>query len=269
MLSGMSRARCIVCALILFCFIAALSGARHLSSSRRLAVSLGPGKDVLVVFLDGVPSRSLVASFLEVASVPESVRFMCWTSTSWSDPITDVRPKGEAPAEAFILAVSVRLDAISGFDETMREALRDTRGVICSHRVPVAMRFEKKRSQMAASLRRCVVPRPASSYAEGVSFSVPDRRVLGFRRDLFPILESWCSSPVCDVLLGEVCARVGITVSAFPRCVATISRAPSEDAFSAQDLRSSLVTAALVTQKDAGFIDVSAPDGDLALVHAR
>jgi hypothetical protein len=251
---------------------------RKRESALRASTGVGrlwarPGQETLVIFSDGVPSRSLVADYLEVASTPESLRFMCWTSSHWNDPVTDVRPRGLV-TEKSVIAVSVGLDPVPGFDEVARGAIASEEGrdALFSHFVPKAMRFEKNRGSIPARLQRYIVPMAASIQARGLSFAVPDRRLLVFPGGLADILVPWCPSACCDVLLGEVLAREGVSLLPLPKCAFTAAVSPtavSSKRLSAQELRAVLVTAALVTHRDSVYINVLAPDSVLALVHAR
>ena len=227
-----------------------------------------PGKELLVIFIDNIPTRSVVASFLEVARLPESLRFMCYTSSKWSDPILGVRPRGKI-FENYVLAVTTSLDVVPDFDVVVRETLDGAKTpTLFSHRIPKAMKFEKSRSYLPTNLQRCVVPRVASAYTNGASFIIPDRRILAFKRSLVDILAVWCDSPVCEVLLGEVCTRENIIVEPLPKCVATTaSELKRKDSFTPEELRSSLVSATLLTEKDVGLINAYSSNEVLSLVY--
>jgi len=245
-----------------------------------------PGDEVLVIFMDAIPTIGVISSFLEAASRPQSLRFMYFASTTWdiSDLLPRARPRG-AVTEAFVFATVCAVDPVSAFDDVVRAALKrpSERTTIFSHAGTEVMKMYNHKEIAPARLRRCVVPAQCSAIRSkkkaspvGVSFSIPDCRFLVLPRSLCEILELWYNDVTYDIMLADLAQRFGLKVASCTRCLATLApgsgkkeTTPLQRHPDAGLLRTALITSALFAGKSSspshvGYFDIAS---DLALVY--
>jgi hypothetical protein len=223
------------------------------------------GEELLVIFMDRVPRPSVIQSFLDAASQPQSIRFMHFTSSEWSSThLEATRPRGMV-TERYIMATICAADPIPHFDDITRDMLKLSSGsCIYSHSAIESMKIHNGR-YLPVHLKRCVVPAKVSKWEQTVSFSLPDRRFLCMTLDCIFVLEMWCNDLACDIAMADACYNMDITIIPCSKCVLTLAPGSNPiETFCDSSLRLRLITGSLLVAKDAAYIDITT---DLSMVY--